>query len=96
MHNCTAKAARLVQVNNCTQQIPCEVEDSVTGKPRLAFADPVNFHLLDYPTVMNLDFWFSSGSIMSTTVMTLNIELALEELPQQSLGQQGDQEQEEF
>ena len=33
---------------------------------------------------------------MSTTVMTLNIELALEELPQQSLGQQGDQEQEEF
>ena len=52
LHNCTAKAARLVQVNNCTQQIPCEVEDSVTGKPRLAFADPVNFHLLDYPTVI--------------------------------------------
>ena len=52
LHNCTAQVARLVQVSNCTQQIPCEIIDHVTGKPRLAFADPVNFHLLDYPSVI--------------------------------------------
>ena len=52
LHNCTATAARLVPVSNCTQQIPCEVVDRVTGKPKLAFADPINFHLLDYPTVV--------------------------------------------
>ena len=52
LHNCTAQVARLVQVSNCTQQIPCEIIDHMTGKPRLAFADPVNFHLLDYPSVI--------------------------------------------
>ena len=52
IHNCTSLEARLVQVSNCTQQIPCEITDRETGRPRLAFADPVNFHLLDYPEIV--------------------------------------------
>ena len=50
IYECTPCEVKLVQLDYCTQQIPCEITDPETGKPRLAFADPVSFNLRDYPT----------------------------------------------
>ena len=50
VYKCTPRQVKLVQLSYCTQQIPCEVIDLDTGKARLAFADPMNFNLRDYPT----------------------------------------------